>query len=111
MSSNQQVLLGLASGTAPIYYIAISHSTTPFVSAYPWSASGFGAKYTAPTTPPPGVVNALSFSPSGTEIVTAGGTSPYVASYQWSSGFGTKLSDPGTTPTGIGTGVSFSSLI
>jgi hypothetical protein len=34
-------------------YIAVSHFTSPFVSVYPWSGSGFGSKYSNPTTLPP----------------------------------------------------------
>jgi hypothetical protein len=32
--------------------IAVAHTSTPFVTAYPWSGSGFGTKYTDPATLP-----------------------------------------------------------
>ena len=33
-------------------FIAVAHSTSPFITAYPWSSSGFGTKFTNPTTLP-----------------------------------------------------------
>jgi hypothetical protein len=42
--------------------IAVAHSTTPFVSAYPWSGSGFGTKYTNPATLPTGNGNGVAFN-------------------------------------------------
>jgi len=40
----------------PILMLAreVAHATSPFISAYPWSSSGFGAKYTDPATLPTG---------------------------------------------------------
>jgi len=41
--------------------IAVSHSTTPYVTAYPWSGSGFGAKYANPATLPTGTGRCVAF--------------------------------------------------
>ena len=87
--------------------IAIAHSTTPFISTYPWS-SGFGTKRSDPATLPTGYGYGVVFSPSGTDIAVGHGTTPFISTYPWSSGFGTKRSDPATLPTGIGYGVVFS---
>jgi hypothetical protein len=32
----------------------VAHATSPFVTAYPWSGSGFGTKFTNPATLPAG---------------------------------------------------------
>jgi hypothetical protein len=42
--------------------IAIAHSTTPFVSAYPWSVSGFGTKFSDPGTLPAGTGYGVAFN-------------------------------------------------
>ena len=86
--------------------IAVSHSTSPFVSAYPWSA-GFGTKYSNPATLPTGTGYGVAFSPSGNDIAVVHSTSPFVSAYPWSAGFGTKYSDPATLPANAGYGVAF----
>jgi len=42
--------------------IVAGHDTTPFISAYPWSA-GFGTKYSDPGTAMPGIGRGVAFSP------------------------------------------------
>jgi hypothetical protein len=92
-----------------IQQIAIAHTTTPFITAYPWSGSGFGTKLNNPTTLPTGNGQGVAFSPDGTNIAVAHDTSPFITAYPWSvSGFGTKYTDPATLPTGTGNGVAFS---
>jgi hypothetical protein len=87
--------------------IAIAHGTSPLVSAYPWSASGFGTKFANPGTLPAGNGNSVAFSPAGTEIAIAHTTTPFVSAYPWSaSGFGKKLTNPGTMPASTGYGGS-----
>jgi hypothetical protein len=84
------------------------HNTTPFISAYPWSGSGFGTKFTNPATLPASTGRGVAFSPSGNAIAVAHFTSPFISVYPWSgSGFGTKFADPATLPTGNGRGVAF----
>jgi hypothetical protein len=41
----------------------VAHTTSPGVSAYPWSSSGFGTKYTNPATLPAGNGLSVAFSP------------------------------------------------
>ena len=87
--------------------IAVAHTTSPFITSYPWSGSGFGTKYTDPATLPTGNGNGVAFSPSGGDIAVAHLTTPFVTAYPWSAGFGAKYTDPATLPTGQGNGVAF----
>lgn len=77
--------------------VAFSHSTTPFIAAYPWSA-GYGSKYANPAsliTTGPGA--GLSFAPNGSAVAFGNGSASTTAlnAYVWSSGFGTRYQ--GTT--------------
>ena len=91
-------------------FIAVAHTTSPFISAYPWSSStGFGAKFTDPATLPPDTGNGVAFTPAGNAVAVAHNTSPNVSVYPWSgSGFGAKFANPATLPTNNGFGVAFS---
>jgi hypothetical protein len=89
--------------------LAVGHDTTPFVSAYPWSSGGFGAKFADPATLPTNQSNGVAFSPGGTALAVAHSTTPFVSAYPWSSGgFGAKFTNPATLPAGAGYGVAFS---
>lgn len=79
--------------------VAVTHTSSPFVSAYPWSAAGFGVKYANPAVLPPSIsgVAGLSFSPSDTALLlTTRASSPFVAAYAWTLGvgFGAKYANP-----------------
>ena len=89
--------------------IAISDGS-PYVTAYSWSAAGFGAKFANPATLPSAAGYGAAFSPAGTALAISHNVSPYLTVYPWSSaGFGTKYANPATLPTGTGQGVAFSS--
>ena len=91
--------------------IAVAHVTSPFVTAYPWSGSSFGTKYTNPATlPGTSLGYAVAFATAGDAIAVTHDTSPYVSAYPWNtgSGFGTKYTNPVTLPTSTGKGVAFS---
>jgi len=77
--------------------IVAVHADLPYISAYPWSSSGFGTKYSDPTALP-GTGNNVTFSPDGNNIIAAHWGSPYISAYSWSSGFGTKYSNPTELP-------------
>jgi len=105
--ANPVSLPSIAMGTVPTGVsfspagteLALSHATSPFVTAYPWSSSGFGTKFANPATLPTGSGECITFSPAGTEIVVGHSTLPFVTAYRWSSdGFGTKFADPSTAP-------------
>jgi hypothetical protein len=87
--------------------IVVGHFGGNGITAYQWSASGFGTKYT--DTIAPNRIFSIAFNTAGNVAALAGNTSPYVFAYTWttSTGFGTKYADPATLPTGSGTGVAF----
>jgi hypothetical protein len=86
----------------------VAHDTTPFITAYPWSGSGFGTKFADPATLPTGGGYGVAFSPAGDAIAVAYFTTPFITAYPWSgSGFGTKFTNPATLPAGEGRGVAF----
>ena len=106
-----KALQGAAGGGSAPYTgdLAVAHSTSNYITAYPWtSGTGFGTKYSDPSTLPAGDGGGVAFSPDGADLAVAHSTSPYISVYPWSSGFGTKYSDPSTLPTSNGYGVAFS---
>ena len=89
--------------------IVAVHGNTPFISAYPWSVSGFGAKYSDPATALPGTGRAVAFSADGEAVAATHDGSPFISAYPWSgAGFGAKYSNPATALPGAGLGVVFS---
>jgi len=108
MSTRDLLLAAKAASTPTAKYIAVAHDNSPYISAYPWSSSGFGTKYSDPGTLPTNTGRGVAFSPDGSAIAIAHDLTPYVTAYPWSSsGFGTKYSDPVTLPTNTGRGVAF----
>lgn len=87
-------------------YLAICHATSPYVTVYAWSASGFGSKVANPSTLPPGTGYGVAFTPGAIFIGLA--SSPYVHAYAFSSGFGAKFTDPATAATGAGYSIAVS---
>lgn len=93
----------------------LTHTTTPFVTAYNWTYSGgFGSKYNNPGTLPAGNGrNGLAANRSRSVVAVGFAGTPYVNAYPWdkNSGWGTKYSDMASPP-GISTantnGLSFS---
>ena len=48
------LIKGAAGGGGYSGDIAVAHHTSPYISVYPWSPSGFGTKYANPSTLPTG---------------------------------------------------------
>ena len=66
-------------------FIALSHAVTPFISIYPFSSLGYGAKLSDPSTLPAGTGQNVSFSPSGKSVAISHATTPFVSAYPWSA--------------------------
>ena len=81
-------------------------------SIYPWSLSGFGTKFAAPSTTVTGTQNGVAFGPANNDVFISAGSSPYINAYPFSSsGFGTKYANPATIPTsGAPSGIAVSFL-
>jgi hypothetical protein len=87
--------------------VAITHGSTPFVTAYPFTTA-FGTKYANPASLPAGGGNGVAFSRSGSSIAIGHVNSPYISAYPFSnSGFGTKYANPASLPAFDGRGVDF----
>ena len=78
------------------------------VSAYKFSSSGFGTKYTNATVP--GTVWGISCNDADSAVLVAHDTSPYISAFpfNYTTGFGTKYSNPATLPSGNGTAAKLS---
>jgi hypothetical protein len=88
--------------------IAVAHSSTPYITAYPWNA-GFGVKYANPATLPAGNGQSVAFNAANNAIAVGIDQSPFIIAYPWSGvGFGTKYTNPATLPPSVCTGVAFS---
>lgn len=87
-------------------YVIAGHTTTPFMSAYPYDSSGFGTKLTNPVALPAAQVNAVAFSPMGDFLAAVGQTTPFLQVWPFDAvagAFGTILANPVTLPTaGVG---------
>lgn len=94
----------LSSASGRQQYLAYSTSNSPFLNVNSWNSdTGFGAKYSNPSTLPTGFIQDISFSTKADQIIAAINTSANFAAYSWtSSGFGTKFSNPTTIVAAIG---------
>ena len=91
--------------------IVVGHNTSPFISAYAWNSStGFGTKYSNPSSLPPAAGRSVDFHPNGDAVIVGHSNSPFITAYAWNSstGFGTKYSNPSTVQNTIGLNVRFS---
>ena len=69
--------------------IGLSHEGSPGLTIYPF-AFGFGTKYANAAVALSGSGRDLAWDKAGRSLVAPGGTSPFVAGYQWFEGFSTK---------------------
>ena len=87
--------------------IAVSHYGTPGISAYKWTNTGFGVKYSDPVTFEYADGDGIAFSPLG-DYVAIPDTSSGFHMYEWTTaGFGRKVSNPSQS-IGSGYDVEFS---
>ena len=90
-------------------HLLLAHDNSPYISAWEFSAAGFGTKFGDPSSVPAGYGYGCDFHPDGDAIAVAHGTSPFISAYKWSgSGFGAKYSNPSSLPGGEGRAVQFS---
>lgn len=93
-------------------YFAAGLFGSPGIALYPW-ASGFGTRFSNPTSLPVGNVGAegtISFNPITNDLAVGTASSPYIFVYPISSsGFGTKYADPSSLPSSAMNGLRYSS--
>jgi WD40 repeat protein len=88
-------------------WMAVAHTTTPFVSIYAISDTTF-TKTSDPGTLPDGNGRGVAFSSDSQFLAVAHATSLFLSHYRNVSGTWTKQTDPATPPDGIGNRVAFS---
>jgi hypothetical protein len=88
-------------------FLAVSHSTTPFVTTYGQDIDAF-AKLANPSALPPSTGRGVAFSADGVYMAITHDTSPFITIYKRSGNTFTKLANPSALPTGLGFGVAFS---
>lgn len=104
--NGQDVSFKRSTNLSPSSDIGVAHDTSPYVTVYPWSLSGFGSKYSNPGTLPTGDGKSISFD-SIHDVIIGHAISPRISAYVWDSGFGSKYSNPGTLPSGQSNGIYF----
>jgi hypothetical protein len=86
--------------------VLVSSASSPYLRVYPFTAaSGWGAAYSAPASPPAVAVDSSTFVPDGSAVIVGQRSTPYISAYAWTSGsgFGAKYSDPATALPGTST--------
>lgn len=81
-------------------YVAVAHTTSPYVTIYKRDDSDVLTKLANPATLPTGDGVGCSFSPSGDYLAVAHAASPYMTVYARNGDTFTKLSNPASLPSG-----------
>lgn len=93
--------------------VFVGTSADPWINAYPFSnISGFGAKYSNPSTSLGGSyqgVSSIDIKDSDTIFMTTPFIAPYIHAYAFSSGFGTRYANPSTPASYNSPDISYSS--
>jgi WD40 repeat protein len=87
-----------------------SVTLNPAIGAWRWSGStGFGTKYTNPSTLPPGTGYGIDFTANEDALAISHANSSFISVYRWSyvTGFGTRYSNPASALTGTGNACDF----
>lgn len=87
-----------------------SSTSSPYIEAYSFNqTTGFGAKFSNPSTLPGAACYDVSVAKTNDLVAVASSSSPYVHVYPWndSTGFGTKYSNPSALPTGDSRAIAF----
>lgn len=88
-------------------FLAVGHTTTPFVTIYQRTGDVF-VKCADPASLPAAKVNGLAWSPDGLKLTCVHGTSPFITSYTRSGVTFTKIGvNPNVLPAGAGNGCAY----
>ena len=82
--------------------VAFGGASSPYVAVWPWNGSGYGTKYSNPSSLPSGFVYGLGIAPDDSAVVVGSTFGDKMQGYPFSSGtgLGTKYSNPATLPAG-----------
>lgn len=97
-----------AAYSADSTYLAIAHTTSPFLSIYKRSGDSY-TKLANPGTLPTGNGGGAAFSADGVYLAVAHDVSPFISIYKRAGDVFTKLANPATLPTSTGNDAAFSS--
>ena len=88
--------------------ILTANDSSPYLNAWTWSDSGFGSKYSDPSTIPGSTAASfVGFNKKTSSIAVTNNTSPRIYAYPWSNGFGTKHTDPAAAVGSNAQGLAF----
>lgn len=99
-----------SNSVTPISLILVTVAASPYIAAWPFSGSGFGTRYSNPSTSVGSSGNGVAFNRQTSSVAIASSLTPFVSAYPFdtSSGFGTKFANPSTAIQGSdATGVAF----
>jgi hypothetical protein len=108
LETNSTQQTGTTSHLADIVFVA--HGSSPFISAYHFSRSGWGTKVANPATLIGSTGYAVSFHPTGQAVAVTTGSTPYLHAYAWNNttkAWGTKYANPSAGLNGLTNDVHF----
>lgn len=84
-------------------YVGVGHTTTPFLSVYPFTGAAYGTKLANPAALPAAQVTSFAWSPTGDFIAAASRTTPFIQAWAFSGNttggtFGAAVSNPSPLP-------------
>ena len=82
--------------------VAVGGAGSPYIAVWPWNGSGYGTKYSNPSSLPSGFVYGLGIAPDDSAIAVSSTFGDKMQAYPFTSGtgLGTKYSSPATLPAG-----------
>lgn len=82
--------------------VVIVGAGSPYVAVWPWTGSGYGTKYSDPSSLPSGFAYGLGIAPDDSAVVVGSTFGDKIQAYPFTSGtgLGTKYANPATLPAG-----------
>tara|TARA_R100000406_G_C3114962_1_gene125303 strand:- start:655 stop:1710 length:1056 start_codon:yes stop_codon:yes gene_type:complete len=82
--------------------VAFGGAASPYVAVWPWTGSGYGTKYSNPSSLPSGFVYGLGIAPDDSAVAVGSTFGDKMQGYPFTSGtgLGTKYANPATLPAG-----------
>jgi len=100
MTNIRRALQATAGGGVSPPAIIISTKDSPYLDAWEWDASGFGTKYSDPSTLMTAMAYDLAVSPTEDALLVPYDVANGMAAYAWDGGFGTKYTNAAISDVG-----------